>query len=358
MNPIAQTVQTVGNADTLPAAKAFTKAATLARAPALWLTWEVLIASLTLALLAYAALAVPNFLSSFNLSQAAAGIAEKALLVLPMVLLVIAREIDLSVASILALCSVVLGLLIQAQLPLGLAIAVVLLVGAAAGALNGWMVAALGLPSLVVTLGTMALFRGVGYILLGSGSVNALPSSLTDFGLDAIGATSIPWTLLPFLLLAPIFAVVLHRTATGRRIFVLGGNPDAALYSGIHVKRLRWLLFTASGLLSAIAAVVYTARLSNARADNALGFELDVITIVFLGGVSVFGGSGRMAGVLWALVLVAALRNVLGLHQVSGAAQGMVIGGLLIASLLLSNTLNAALESLRLQQLRKAVPGG
>lgn len=337
----------------LPAARAASR-----RPSALWVNWEVLIASLTLAVLAYAALAVPNFLSGFNISQAAAGMAEKALLVLPMVLLILAREIDLSVASTLALCSVVLGLLIQAQVPLGLAIVVVLLVGAAAGALNGWMVAALGLPSLVVTLGTMALYRGAGYILLGSRSVNDLPPGLTDFGLDNIGATFIPWTLLPFLLLAPLFAVVLHRTATGRRIFVLGGNPDAALYCGIHVKRLRWLLFTVSGLVSAVAAVVYTARLSNARADNALGFELDVITIVFLGGVSVFGGAGRMAGVLWALVLVAALRNVLGLHQVSGAAQGIVVGGLLIASLLLGNTLNAALERLRLQQLRKAMPAG
>lgn len=333
------------------------QAAAARRAPTPWFNWEVLIASLTLAVLAWAALAVPNFLSGFNVSQAAAGMAEKALLVLPMVLLVIAREIDLSVASMLALCSVVLGLLIQAQLPVGWAIIVVLLVGAAAGALNGWMVAALGLPSLVVTLGTMALYRGAGYILLGSRSVNELPQGLTDFGLENIGASCIPWTLLPFLLLAPVFAVVLHRSATGRRIFVLGGNPDAALYSGIHVKRLRWLLFSVSGLVSAIAAVVYTARLSNARADNAMGFELDVITVVFLGGISVFGGSGRMAGVLWALVLVAALRNVLGLNQVSGAAQGMVIGGLLIASLLLSNSLNAALEKLRLQQLRKAEPG-
>ncbi|NVO07765.1 MAG: ABC transporter permease, partial [Rhodoferax sp.] len=208
------------------------KPAAARRAPALWVNWEVLIASLTLSVLAYAALAVPNFLSGFNISQAAAGIAEKALLVLPMVLLIIAREIDLSVASILALCSVVLGLLIQAQMPLELAIVVVLLVGAAAGALNGWMVASLGLPSLVVTLGTMALYRGAGYILLGSRSVNELPQSLTDFGLENIASSFVPWTLLPFLLLAPVFAVVLHRTATGRRIFVLGGNPDAALYSG------------------------------------------------------------------------------------------------------------------------------
>lgn len=319
----------------------------------LLVNWEVLIATLTIGVLGYATLALPNFLSSFNLSQAGAGIAEKALLVLPMVLLIIAREIDLSVASILALSSVVLGLLIQAHVSLEIAIALVLIVGAMAGALNGWLVSTLGLPSLVVTLGTMALYRGLGYIVLGPQSVNELPQSLTNFGLDQIGITSIPWTLLPFLVLAPIFAVVLHRTATGRRIYVIGGNPDAALYSGINVRRLRFMLFTVSGVVSAIAGIVYTARLSNARADNALGFELDVITVVFLGGVSVFGGSGKMTGVFWALILVAALRNVLGLSQVSGAAQGMVVGGLLIASLLLSNTLNATLERIRLKQFQK-----
>lgn len=320
----------------------------------LLVNWEVLIATLTIGVLVYATLALPNFLSSFNLSQAGAGIAEKALLVLPMVFLIIAREIDLSVASILALSSVVLGMLIQAHIPLALSIALVLVVGALAGALNGWMVSMLGLPSLVVTLGTMALYRGLGYIVLGPQSVNALPPALTDFGLEQIGFTAIPWTLLPFLLLAPLFAVVLHRTATGRRIYVLGGNPEAALYSGIHVRRLRFLMFTVSGVVSAIAGIVYTARLSNARADNALGFELDVITVVFLGGVSVFGGNGKMGGVFWALVLVAALRNVLGLSQVSGAAQGIVIGGLLIASLLFSNSLNAALERVRAAHARKA----
>jgi rhamnose transport system permease protein len=319
----------------------------------LLISWDVLIATLAIGVLIYATLALPNFSSSFNLSQAGAGIAEKALLVLPMVLLIIAREIDLSVASILALSSVVLGILIQAHVPIGIAIALVLIVGALAGALNGWMVAMLGLPSLVVTLGTMALYRGLGYIVLGPRSVNELPQSLTDFGLDQIGFTFIPWTLLPFLVLAPLFAVVLHRTAAGRRIYVLGGNPEAATYSGINVKRLRFMLFTVSGVVSAIAGIVYTARLSNARADNALGFELDVITIVFLGGVSVFGGSGKMTGVFWALVLVAVLRNVLGLSQVSGAAQGIVIGGLLIASLLLSNTLSATIERIRLKQFGK-----
>ena len=155
-------------------------------------SWESFLAVLTLGLLAYAALAVPNFTSAFNLSQAAAGVSEKALLALPLVLLIIAREIDLSIASILALTSVVLGLLVQAGWPLLLAVPLVLLAGAAAGAFNGLLVTRLDLPSLVVTLGTLAMFRGVGYILLGSESVNQFPDALTDLGIENVPGTQVP----------------------------------------------------------------------------------------------------------------------------------------------------------------------
>jgi len=307
-------------------------------------TWDNLLAALTVAFFTVAAIAVPIFANAFNLSQAAAGFSEKALLVLPMVLLIIAREIDLSVASILALSSVVLGVLIEAEVPLALAILIVLAVGALAGSFNGFLVTRLNLPSLVVTLGTLAMFRGIGYIILGSASVNKLPSQLTDFGINNIPGTPVPWTVVPFIILAPISAIILQHTATGRRIYAIGGNPDAALYSGIDLRGLRFRLFVVSGLISALAGIVLTARLSNARANNALGFELDVITIALLGGVSVFGGRGKLTGVLWALILVASVRNVLGLNQIGGDAQGIVIGLLLIVALLLGNTVERLLE--------------
>jgi len=138
--------------------------------------------------------------------------------------------------------------------------------------------------------------------------------------------------------------VVLQHTAIGRRIYAIGGNPDTALYSGIKVRRIRFGLFVISGMVCAIAGMVLTARLSNARANNALGFELDVITIALLGGISVFGGRGRLTGVLWALVLVAIVRNVLGLNQIGGDAQGIVIGLLLIGALLLSNAIERVFD--------------
>lgn len=301
-------------------------------------TWENFLAVLTAAILAYAVVAVPNFATSFNLSQAIAGVSERALIVLPMALLIIAREIDLSVASILALCSVVFGVLVQAGLPLVPVGVLVVLLGALAGAFNGALVTYFGLPSLVVTLGTLAMFRGIGYVILGAGSVNEFPDAFTDFGIDTVGDSLLPWTIVPFLVLAPIFAIVLQRTAVGRRIYAIGGSPEAARYAGVRVDRMRFLLFVVSGAVCAVASIVFTARLANARADNAVGLELDVITIALLGGVSVFGGRGTLVGVLYALVLIATLRDVLGLRQIGGDAQGTVIGLLLILSLLVSTT--------------------
>jgi rhamnose transport system permease protein len=311
-----------------------------------YLNWDLFLAVFALLTLAYAAAFVPGFATAFNISQAIAGMSEKALIVLPMVLLIIAREIDLSVASILALTSVVFGVIIEIGAPLPLAILAALLAGGAAGAFNGALVTALRLPSLVVTLGTLAMFRGIGYIILGTASVNQFPDAFLNLGIYNIGDTPLPWTIVPFLVLAPLFAIVLQKTPTGRRIYAIGGNPDTARYSGVRMRRIQFSLFVVSGVVSAIAGIVFTARLANARANNAVGFELDIITIALLGGVSVFGGRGRLTGVLWALVLVATIRNVLGLSQIGGDAQGTVIGLLLIVSLFAGSTAERLFERL------------
>jgi len=310
-------------------------------------SWDSFLAVLTIAVIVYALLAVENFASVFNISQAIAGVSERALIVLPMVLLIIAREIDLSVGSILALTSVAFGMLIRQGAPLLLAIPLTLLAGGICGAFNGMLVTKLGLPSLVVTLGTMAMFRGIAYILLGSDSINEFPDSFLDFGIDTLGSSPLPETIVLFLLLAPIFAIALQKMPIGRRIYAIGGNPDAARYSGIRLARTVFGLFVTSGVVCAAAGMVYTARLANARANNAVGIELDVITIALLGGISVFGGRGRLTGVLWALLLVATIRNVLGLLQIGGDAQGTVIGLLLIVSLLASNAAERIFASAR-----------
>ena len=303
-----------------------------------WLSgWDIFISALAALLLVFGLLAYDNFGTAFNISQLIAGASERALIVLPMMLLLITRDIDLSVSSTLALTSVIFGLTLQAGLPLMPSIAVALIAGALLGAFNGFLSTSIGLHSLVVTLGTMALFRGIGYMLLGSDSVNVLPDALLQFGFANIPGLPVPWTIVPFLVILPFFAVTLHKTPLGRRIFAIGGSPEVALYSGILVNRIRFGLFVFSGLLCSIAGIVYTARLANARANNALGMELDVITIAILGGVSVNGGRGGVVGVASALVLVALVRNLLGINGVGGDAQSTIVGFILIAALLIGN---------------------
>ena len=206
-----------------------------------WLSgWDIFISALAALLLVFGLLAYDNFGTAFNISQLIAGASERALIVLPMMLLLIARDIDLSVSSTLALSSVIFGLTLQAGLPLMPSIAVALIAGALLGAFNGFLSTSIGLHSLVVTLGTMALFRGIGYMLLGSDSVNVLPDALLQFGFANIPGLPVPWTIVPFLVILPFFAVTLHKTPLGRRIFAIGGSPEVALYSGILVNRIRF----------------------------------------------------------------------------------------------------------------------
>ncbi len=316
-----------------------------------WISsWDIFICFLAALVALMGLIFFPNFGTAFNISQLIAGASERALIVLPMMLLLVTRDIDLSVASTLALTSVVLGLSIEAGLSLAPAIALTLCCGAMLGAFNGFLSTTVGLHSLVVTLGTMALFRGIGYMLLGTGSVNQLPEALLDFGFTNVPGLPLPWTIVPFLILLPIFTIVVHGTPVGRRIFAIGGNPDTALYSGILVNRIRFYLFILSGVICSVAGIVYTARLANARANNAFGMELDIITIAILGGVSVFGGKGGIIGVIGALSLVALVRNLLGINGIGGDAQSTSIGLMLIAALLIGNftpQISARLKSLR-----------
>ncbi|HLI88099.1 MAG TPA: ABC transporter permease [Ktedonobacteraceae bacterium] len=276
----------------------------------------------------------PYFLTPFNLALMVESMMEIAIMALPMTLIIIVGEIDLSVASTLGLASVIMGITWSAGIPLWLDIVIALAVGAVAGLFNGLLVTRLGLPSLVVTLGTLALYRGLAYVILGSQAVSNFPGSYTTFGIGYIPGTLIPWTLLLFIFLALLCVVVLHRSWIGRQLYAIGNNKEAARFAGIWVNRLKLLLFVLSGLLSALAGVVFTARISSARADNALGFELLVITVVLLGGINIFGGRGTLIGVILALFVVGGLRNALGLANISGDIQNTVIGTLLVLSVL------------------------
>ncbi len=305
------------------------------RVKSLLISWEALLVLLLLIGVVIGSVLSPYFLSSFNLEYALpSNIMEIAIMALPMTMIIIAGEIDLSVASLLGLTSVVLGLLWQSGHPMWLAIGVALLVGLVAGGLNGLLVTRLALPSLVVTIGTLALYRGLAYVVLGDQAVSNFPTAFTNLGFGTLPGIQLPWSGLIFAILAAIFVVVLHFSRWGRQLYAMGNNKEAARFSGINVSRVKLVLFILSGVIAALAGIIFTARFSSARPDNAVGFELYVVTVVLLGGVNIFGGRGSLLGVVLAIFIVAVLQNVMGLVNISGDIQSLAIGLLLILSVL------------------------
>jgi rhamnose transport system permease protein len=301
------------------------------------LQWEAMLVIVLVVSLVAGRVLAPMFLSSANLSNMLADFTEIALIALPMTLVIVAAEIDLSVASVLGASSALMGVLWHMGLPMPLVIAIVLVAGTLAGLLNGLVIVRFGLPSLAVTIGTLALFRGLAYVLLGDQAIADFPASYTAFGINTVGDTFLP---MPFLLViagAIVFTVLLQATPFGRSLYAIGANPTAAQFSGIDVGKTKLKLFMMSGAMSALAGIVYTLRFTSARGDNGEGFELSVIAAVLFGGVSIFGGRGSMIGVLLSLVIIGVLRNALTLADVSSETLTIVTGALLLSSVLIPN---------------------
>jgi rhamnose transport system permease protein len=292
----------------------------------------------------------PVFLTAGNFSNLTVAEMEIAIVAVSMTLIIIAGEIDLSVESMVGLSSTVLGFLWAAGVPLSLGIPTVLVIGVLGGLLNGVLVTRAGLPSLVVTLGTLALFRGLASVVLGPRAVSNFPAEFTAFGFGNVPGTPVPWPLVVFVVLALVVGLALHRTWFGRHVYATGKNQAAARYSGVPVVRLKTGLFIFSGFLSALAGVILTSRLSSARSDAGSGMTLAVVTAVLLGGVNIFGGSGTIPGVVLAIFTLAALQNALRLADVSTELQSISVGLLLILSVVVPNVarqLAALLRRLR-----------
>jgi rhamnose transport system permease protein len=299
--------------------------------------WELLLLAVVAGLIWIGATTSPVFLSPNNFGNLVAAVMEVAVMSLPMALVVIVGEIDLSVESMAGLSAALLGFLFDAGVPLPLAIAACVAVGVLGGLLNGLLVTRAGLPSLVVTLGTLALYRGMALIILGPRGISGFPPEFTGFGFGRIPGTPIPWPFLVYVALALALGFVLHATRTGRQLFAIGKNVGASQYSGIRVQRFKLSLFVLSGTVASIAGVLLAARFASARADLAQGMTLTVVTIVLLGGVNIFGGRGTILGVALAALSLALLGNVLRLTNVSAEIQSIAVGGLLIVSVLVPN---------------------
>lgn len=275
-------------------------------------------------------LGISNQINLFQLSI------EKIIVALVMAFVIINAEIDLSVASLMGLAACVVAFLHGQGVPVYIGIIAALLTGLLAGAFNGYWVAYVGLPSLAVTLAGLVGYRGAARILLEDRSIGEFPEWFDRLGQQAL-IGPLPLSLIIFFLLLIVSVIVLQYSAFGRYVYVIGNSREVARFSGVKVRRVKMALFMASGSISALAGVLFAARLGAVRGNTAEGFELDIITMVLLGGVSIFGGSGTLTGVILAILVVLNLRNGMSLANFSGNIQTGVIGILLILSVLIPN---------------------
>lgn len=299
-------------------------------------TWEGMLALLFLATFAGNVILAPEFLTLQNQINLFQLSIEKIIVALVMTLIIINAEIDLSVASVMGLSACAFGYLVTGGFPAGGAIVVCLGVGLVAGMVNALLIARAGIPSLVVTLAMLIGFRGFARVLVKDQSMGNFPLWVTHLGQDAL-LGPLPLSLVLFLVLLVGLGVLLHRTGFGRQIVVIGTNAEVARFSGLNVARVKTVLFLMSGFIAALAGLLYAARLGSVRGDAGTGFELDIITMVLLGGVSIFGGKGSMTGVVLSILIILNLRNGMALTNITGHIQTGVIGVLLIASVLIPN---------------------
>jgi rhamnose transport system permease protein len=256
-----------------------------------------------------------------------------------MTLVIVTGEIDLSVASVVGLSTVLVGVLHEHGLSIPVAALLALLAGLACGAVNGFLVAYVGLPSLAVTIGTLALFRGLAVGLLGTKAVTDYPQKWTDLAKAQIGTTHVPVVMVLFLVLAVVFVLLLQFSTFGRGVYDIGLNDEAAHFTGVDVERTKFVLFLLTGVVSALAGIYYVLRFGSARGDTATGLELQVIAAVLLGGVSIFGGRGKLHGVVAGVVLIGVLSSALRLERITVNWINIIIGVLLIASVVSTSVL-------------------
>lgn len=294
--------------------------------------WETILVLILLAICFINSMASPYFLNPHNLFDSTQSFSEKAMIVLSMTLVIIGRDIDLSVASNVALCSTAMGWLALHGLPTSALLLASILVGSAAGMFNGFVITRFKVPAIVVTIGTLSLFRGIAYIVLGDQAFTSYPANFSELGQGYL-FNMIPYEFLVFLGLAVVFYLLLHRTIIGRNLFAYGNNPDAAHYSGIQVDSYRFWFFTLNGAMCGLAAAFLTSRIGATRPNMAQGWDMEVIAMVVLGGVSIMGGSGTMIGVLLSVFVMGMLTFGLGLINIPGIMMTVVVGFLLIGAI-------------------------
>jgi rhamnose transport system permease protein len=301
------------------------------------LRWETALVLILIAVVLFGVAENSEFWSTTTILFGGLDIGQVAIMALPMMMIILTGEIDLSVASMLGLGASVFGYAFEHHTGVAGAMAIALAVGALGGALNGFLVAQLGLPSIAVTIGTRTMFRGIAEVILGQNEVTGYPTSLTNIGIEPV-FLHIAYPFFFFLVLAAIYGVVVHKTAFGRSLFAIGLNTEAAFFSGIRVKRTKFLLYVVSGVVCAAAGIIYSLQSSSSIYTAGTGLELNVVAVVLFGGVSIFGGRGSVFGVVLSVVIVGLTEVSFTLINISSQEQQVIFGGLLLLSVVVPNT--------------------
>ena len=312
----------------------------LARVRATLLSQEGILFLLLIGVVVVFANLNPNFLSPRNLLNQGRLMSEVGLIALPMTFIIITAGIDLSVGSILGMCAIVLGVLWDGVgVPLELAIFLALVVGCLAGLFNGLFIVRVGVPPLIMTLATLALYRGIAQGISQARSVTGYPAWFTQFA--QANFLGLPVQLWLFVVFTVLSIIALRFTTLGRSLYAIGNNPVGARFSGLPVGRNLLIIYTYAGLMSALAAVIFVSRVTTTRSDMGSGLELDAIAAVVLGGTSIFGGKGTVVGTVLGLILIQLLKNGLALNGVTSDATIVVIGSILIFAILLNNLIQS-----------------
>ena len=278
----------------------------------------------------------PYYLDGKQLLDATMTFLDKAFIVFPMVFILILADIDISVASTVALSSVIMAVTYNMGVPMALAMILCLIVGSICGMINGlFIVKFKELSAVIVTLSTMIIYRGIAYIILQDQASGKFPSWYSFLGWGYVGG--IPFILIVFVVFAIIFGLLLHKTTFGRRVYAMGNNITACRFSGVEVDKIKVIVFTMTGFMAAVTAIFLASRMGSTRPNVATGYELDVIAMAVLGGVSSSGGKGRMAGAIISVFLIGLLRYGLGLRNVPAQALLIIVGVLLISAVMIPN---------------------
>lgn len=329
-----------------------------ARIRARLLSWEAMLVYLLVVVVIVFSRLSPYFLDWFNIMNTTLNFTERAIIALPMMYVIISGDIDISVASIMALASVFMGMAAEVGVGIPGLIVIGLAAGLAAGMFNGFLVTYFDVPSIAVAIGAMSLYRGIAYAILGDKAFTNYSLEFNTLGQGYIPGTIVPIQLAIFVVLAVVFGYVLHRTRFGRETVAIGNNATAARFSGINVKRHRFINFALLGLMSGLAAVLLTARILSTRPNIANAWELDVVTTVVLGGVAITGGKGNIFGVVAGIFLLGMLKYGMGLINVPGRVMSIVTGFLLVIAILLPEMINAIERRRELRRTRASIDTG